>query len=246
MSELTCTCPHCSQDLSIGSEYAGQAVGCPSCSGEFTVPDAPAASQAPVLAAPPQLNIPASPVLQRPPAQPQTQARPPQYQQPPPHNPYQAPQSNPAGPQYGHPGIGGPSPRAIQLFVQTKPWVTLFAVLGSIAPLLLLLFGAFVAFVGSAAGEVAGAMSTGLVFIAIGGIYFLPAWRLWQYSGAIGKLRFSPTLQALDDAIDRQRCFWKTVGIITVCAIALYLCLGAILALTVSTVASDPELFLTP
>ena len=39
MSEIACTCPHCGEDLNVDSEFAGQAVKCPSCSGEFAVPD---------------------------------------------------------------------------------------------------------------------------------------------------------------------------------------------------------------
>ncbi len=103
----------------------------------------------------------------------------------------------------------------------TKPWVTLFAVLGSIWPALMLLLGLLSAFAGVSTGAIGEGMGAGLMLASIGAIYFLPAWRLWQFSSAIGKLRFNPSLQALDNAIDKQRCFWKTVGLITLVAFAL-------------------------
>ena len=140
-------------------------------------------------------------------------------------------------------GGGGPSPHGIQLFAKTKPWVTLFAVLGSIGPAAMVVMGVLTGFVGASAGDAAGGVAGGVMMIVIGAIYFLPAWRLWQYSGAIGKLRFTPTHQALDFAIDRQRCFWKTVGIITVCAFVVWVAFFFLVIAAASAI--DPEL-LTP
>ena len=181
MSELTCSCPHCGQDLNVGSEFAGQAVSCPSCNGEFAIPEAhhpaPILPSAPAHAGP-KLNLPGS-VPARPPAP--VQAQPMQSPQAPPQSPYQSPASNVGGPQgqaYGaQPMV---PPNAIHLFAQTKPWVTLFAVLGSISPAIMLIFGLLAAFAGAASGALAGGMGSGLLMAAMGAIYFLPAWRLWQ------------------------------------------------------------------
>lgn len=96
MSELTCSCPHCGQELNVESDFAGQAVACPACNGEFAVPDAPHAPtpvlpNAPAHAPGPKLNFPGA-------AAQQPQA-PPQYQQPPYQQPpapaYQQPQPVP-------------------------------------------------------------------------------------------------------------------------------------------------------
>ncbi|MGI9240894.1 MAG: hypothetical protein ACR2RV_08835, partial [Verrucomicrobiales bacterium] len=65
------------------------------------------------------------------------------------------------------------------------------------------------------------------------------------YSSAIGKLRFTPSQQALDTAIDRQRCFWKTVGLITLIAFALgvaLVLLGGLLG--AGSTAAEADLFL--
>ena len=242
MSQLACNCPHCGQELNVESDHAGQVVACPSCSGEFTVPEAPTPTppQAPALAPAPRLNVPNAPATR--PIQPQGQT--PYHQQQAP-NPYQSPAANPGGPQgYGAYG-GAPSPHSIQLFAQTKPWVTLFAVLGSIWPAMMLLLGLLSAFAGVSAGAVGEGMGAGLMLASIGAIYFLPAWRLWQFSSAIGKLRFNPSLQALDNAIDKQRCFWKTVGLITLIAFALAVTLvvmGGMLA--GGATADEADLFL--
>jgi hypothetical protein len=211
MSELTCSCPHCGQDLNVGSEFAGQAMSCPSCSGEFAVPEAP--HLVPVLPsahAEPKLNLPGSAPAQAPPMQ------------APPQSPYQAPASNVGGPHgqaYGAPPMV--SPNAIHLFAQTKPWVTFFAVLGSIWPAVLLLIGLIVAFAGTSGGAPIEGTGAGLMLALLGSIYFLPAWRLWQYSSAIGQLRIAPSPSSLDAAIDKQRCFWKTVGLITLIGFAI-------------------------
>ena len=239
MSQLACNCPHCGQELNVEAEHAGQVVACPSCSGEFTVPAAPAPAQAPALAPAPRLNVPSAPATR--PIQTQGQA-PPQHQQAP--NPYQSPGANPSGPQaYGGYGAA-PSPQSIQLFTQTKPWVTLFAVLGSIWPAALLLLGLMTAFAGASTGALGAGMGAGLMLAAIGAIYFLPAWRLWQYSSAIGKLRFTPSQQALDSAIDRQRCFWKTVGLITLIAFGLAIALALLGGMLGGPSAEEADLFL--
>jgi hypothetical protein len=99
MSELICNCPHCGQELNVESDLAGQAVNCPSCSGAFEVPEAPAHSapvlpQAPVLAPAPKLNLPGSAPMQQPPQAPYQQA-----QAPPPMPGGYAPQA----PQVGQP-----------------------------------------------------------------------------------------------------------------------------------------------
>ena len=137
-----------------------------------------------------------------------------------------APRTNVSGPGYAQ--AGAPSPSSIQLFAQTKGWVTFFAVLGSISPAILLLLGLFIAFAGVSAGFAGSGMIMGLILAALGAIYFLPAWRLWQFQSAIGVLRVAPTQAALDKAIDRQRCFWKTVGIITLIGIGLSIAMVAI------------------
>ena len=169
-----------------------------------------------------------------------------QSPQAPPQSPYQSPASNVGGPQgqaYGaQPMV---PPNAIHLFAQTKPWVTLFAVLGSISPAIMLIFGLLAAFAGAASGALAGGMGSGLLMAAMGAIYFLPAWRLWQYSSAIGKLRIAPSPFTLDAAIDKQRCFWKTVGIITLVAFALGIVMIIIAFSAAATLANDADLYPT-
>jgi hypothetical protein len=118
----------------------------------------------------------------------------------------------------------------------------MFAVLGSIWPAMMLLMGLLSAFAGVSAGAVGSGMATGLLMAAIGAIYFLPAWRLWQYSSAIGKLRISPNPQTLDNTIDKQRCFWKTVGVITLIGIALGIIM-MILAFSVASNVDEADLF---
>ena len=93
-----------------------------------------------------------------------------------------------------------------------------FAVIGFLWAGLCLILGIMALSAGGSGGAV-----SALIMIVIGGIYFLPSFKLLQYSTAIGNLRISPTVQSLDTAVERQRSFWKTMGIITICAIVLYI-----------------------
>ena len=155
-------------------------------------------------------------------------------QGPPPQSPYQAPASNLGGPQ----GFGaplGPHPHSVQLFAQTKPWVLMFAILGSISPAITILMGVL------ALGAGAEGMGVGIMTILLGVIYFLPAYRLYQYNSAIYRLKISPNQHALDEAINTQRCFWKTVGIITLVAIIIGI-VGFIIIINIAANATPNDL----
>lgn len=128
MAEITCTCPHCGQDLNVDSDYAGEVVACPACNGEFAIPEAPEPAPAapavptspPAAGAGRKLILPGA----APPRQPQ-QPQPQQQQvhvapqqQPHPAGGYAAPPPQPgppagysgAPPGGGYPGVGGAYP----------------------------------------------------------------------------------------------------------------------------------------
>ena len=123
----------------------------------------------------------------------------------------------------------------MQLFAQTKPWVLMFAILGSISPAITILMGVL------ALGAGAEGMGVGIMTILLGVIYFLPAYRLYQYNSAIYRLKISPNQHALDEAINTQRCFWKTVGIITLVAIIIGI-VGFIIIINIAANATPNDL----
>ena len=55
-----------------------------------------------------------------------------------------------------------------------------------------------------------------LLYIGMILLWLIAAVLLGKYASAIGRLRFSQSESDLATALDRQRAFWKFVGIITV------------------------------
>jgi len=67
-----------------------------------------------------------------------------------------------------------------------------------------------------------------LIYVAMAAIYALPCVRLVQYSSAITNLRVGPSSQNLELALDKQRSFWKTVGIMILIGFVLMVILMAV------------------
>ena len=137
------------------------------------------------------------------------------------HNPYQAPAANlsataPAGPGDRY------TPLMIQYLRETKPWVRLLSVLGFIFSGLMVLGGLVVMVAGAAAGEAIGA-GIGVVYLVLAGLYLLPLIHLHRYANAIGQAVLGGGATAVEDALLRQRSFWRTVGIMSLVMIGLYL-----------------------
>jgi hypothetical protein len=53
-------------------------------------------------------------------------------------------------------------------------------------------------------------------------IYLLPSLRLLRYANAIARLELAADSAALEDALEHQRAFWRTVGVITIVSLLLY------------------------
>jgi hypothetical protein len=104
----------------------------------------------------------------------------------------------------------------------TRPWVTFLSVIGFLGAGLTGLggFAAMVSptFVKEGAGM---AIGFGLIYLALGASYLWPSLGLLRYGSAIGDLIRDPRMEKLGVALDRQRSFWKLVGIMTAVMIAL-------------------------
>lgn len=75
-----------------------------------------------------------------------------------------------------------------------------------------------------------GLMAMGVVYLLMALIYFFPALYLWQYASAIGRLLISEEAADLEEALHRQKAFWKFLGILAVIMFGLML-LGLLAAL---------------
>ena len=98
----------------------------------------------------------------------------------------------------------------------TRPWVKFLAILGFIVCALMAL--ASLAFLGGASmmqGPMAGiGPLLGVVYLVLVLLYFMPCLYLYKYAGAISRIPEGGQA-ALEDALARQKSFWKFMGILT-------------------------------
>ncbi|NWK56862.1 hypothetical protein HW115_14660 [Verrucomicrobiaceae bacterium N1E253] len=145
-------------------------------------------------------------------------------------NLYQAPGVHPQM-QVSDPSV---SAMIINQLVRTRGWVRLCSVVGFIGAGFMLLGGLFMVIGGAAlplssgpgqsaaygAGMIAG---MGIFYLVFALFYIYPSLRLWQYASSISRLQHSQQTVDLETALDRQRSFWKFVGLMISIILGLYL-----------------------
>lgn len=144
-------------------------------------------------------------------------------------NPYMAPEPMAQAPVMP---MGNDSSQAtftiLSAMRSTKPWVTMFAVLGFLGTALICIAALFaLTTAGFARGPFAG-VGIGMAFgyLLMAGLYGYTAMLLWSYRSAIETyLASNGDLDCLAIAITRQASFWRFVGILTVIMFALYILL---------------------
>ncbi len=120
----------------------------------------------------------------------------------------------------------------ISHLVRTRKWVRLCSVLGFIGSGLMLLAGLAMMISGSAIGSSAAMKGMGygtglffvmgLVYLVFALLYIYPSLRLWQYASSISQLEATSSSFHLETALDKQRSFWKFVGLMISIIIGLY------------------------
>ena len=128
-------------------------------------------------------------------------------------NPFSSPQSQYFAAEHGSDEVGV-TPATRQALKETKPWVTLFAVLGFIGSFGMV-FAAFGMFF------VIGWFS--LVYVLLAVAYVAGSYYLLSYGRRIGDYLSSGTALALERAILAQKSFWRLAGIITAVFIVLWI-----------------------
>ncbi len=183
----------------------------------------------------PELAPPPAPVPVYAPPAPQPYAAPQPFPAPAPQpSPYLAPPSAalpyPAQPFTTADTGSAIPPVAVQLLVQTRPWVRLFGILGFIAIGFMVLGALFalVASLSTRAGAAVGVVGS-LVYLVMAGLYVPPVLFLNRYASRITDLERSGAHQDLEAALAAQKGFWKFMGILTLVGFVLGL-LGGIAA----------------
>ena len=75
---------------------------------------------------------------------------------------------------------------------------------------------------GGGADNTCGAVGVGVVYLVFAFLYIYPSLRLWQYASSISLLEVQPNTFNLETALDRQRSFWKFVGIMITIMLVFY------------------------
>ena len=126
---------------------------------------------------------------------------------------------------------------------KTRPWVLFLAILGFIGAFFTAIAGimlmATMTYLGQATGvegaflgQTPGGMTTiigmGAIYIVIAIIYIIISVYLLRYASAIKRLNGSHNVRDLEDALNAQASFWKTVGIMALTSIIAMLVLWVI------------------
>jgi hypothetical protein len=108
---------------------------------------------------------------------------------------------------------GGVSLRVTAALKQTRPWVRLVSVLMFLGGALGLLGSLLTLMATPAVGAPGrgGAILLGQFLMCV--FYFFPAWFLYQYGSAIAVFLGGGEVAGLEVALERQKSFWKFVGI---------------------------------
>ena len=136
--------------------------------------------------------------------------------------------------------IGSPShspntitERMIVALEKTRPYVWLISFLGYSVSILALLMAVLILVTGVMAPEVIGgggkAGFAALLYVVIGGIFFVPSLFLSQYGSQIAKIRpSSDRVPPLEEALELQRSFWRYVGVFAAITVVITLLLFSI------------------
>lgn len=114
---------------------------------------------------------------------------------------------------------------AMDMLRQTKPWVRFIGVMMFIGAGFMLLGGLFAMIAGAAMGSRMGTAipaAAGLVYVAMGAIYLIPALFLNRYASRIADLLRTNRMGDLEQALGAQKSFWKFMGILMLIGLCLY------------------------
>jgi len=75
---------------------------------------------------------------------------------------------------------------------------------------------------------------SGIIYLAILALYLYPGIKLWQYGSGITKVMMDSSSISLAYALDKQRAFWKFVGILTIITLVISIIFPIIVGITVA------------
>jgi hypothetical protein len=129
----------------------------------------------------------------------------------------------------------GPPAKVVASLIGTSRWARFMAVLGFTTVGLMVLMSLVVLAVGFP-GLPAGRL-LGVVYLVFAGIYLIPLVPLNRFASATARLRLRPSYEVVGEALEHNRTFWRSIGILSIIASALAV-LGMIIGLLVAVFAA--------
>ena len=133
------------------------------------------------------------------------------------------------------------TPAILDALKDTKPWVTLLAVLGFV--------GVGFMYIGALAlgimalvmkAPAAPQLALAALYVVMATLYLFAARLLFKYSQALGAMqRMKTKTYGVERALDAQRSFWKYAGIMTICMMVLSF-IAIPIAIAMSIIAKTP------
>lgn len=110
------------------------------------------------------------------------------------------------------------SPKAVDDFKASAPWMKFIAILGFIFAVLAIIGALMVLSVGNG---VPGVGFIAVMYLVFGGLYGYVSYLLWQWATNVGNYGLTRDPRQLETAFAKQKAWWMTVGIITIVAFFL-------------------------
>lgn len=120
---------------------------------------------------------------------------------------------------------------ALRQISQTAKWAQFLAIIGFVLTALIVVAGLFMGSFMSIFKEMGGGttpmprmpfMALSVIYVILGGVYFIPSWFLYKFSTETRKALFGSDEEILTQAFANLRRTFKFLGIMTIVIIGLY------------------------
>ncbi len=121
------------------------------------------------------------------------------------------------------------TPGMIQSVKGIGPWARFLAIMGFISVGFMLIVSAFMLVAGILGGTLSNDLGGAallilmtILYVIMAVVYIFPALYLWQTASAVVRLKGGAIQEGMETVLEKQRKFWKFVGIVVIVFLVLY------------------------
>jgi len=168
------------------------------------------------------------------------------------YNPYEAPGASGYSAAQNASGGGMITPLMVDHLRNARPWIRFLSVMCFLGAGLMVLM-AVIMFLGGMVGLAASKSRTpgaealagpigGVIYFVMGGVYAVPGVLMHQFANAIDTFVTMPSSSSLEDALDKNRGYWKVCGIMALIMIGFMVIsiVGAMIVGVMAALAARP------